>query len=217
MENAVNAVIYVTVFELRGVPMRFAIGLWAARLACCFVCGAVPEVEISLAHGAAAEAKTRDQLERLLKTYDLSDWLWTRKIVIEDGSIPHSHPVLTLNTRHLNDDLLLLSTLVHEEYHWYETAHSDDTAAAITEFKAKFPGLPAGGLDGARDEESSYLHILVCYAEWQKMKALVGPERARQIMEFWAGDHYRAIYKLVIANEATVGDVVKIHKLLPPP
>jgi hypothetical protein len=59
--------------------------------------------------------------------------------------------------------------------------------------------------------------MIVCYAEWQKMKALVGPERARQIMEFWAGDHYRAIYKLVIANEATVGDVVKAHKLLPPP
>jgi len=191
--------------------------LWAAALAYCFLCGATEEVEISLAHGTAAEVGTRDQLQRLLNKYDLSDWLWTRKIVVEDGSIPHSHPVLTLHTRHLSDDMLLLSTFVHEEYHWYETAHSDDTAAAITEFKGKFPDLPTGGLDGARDEESSYLHIIVCYAEWQKMKALVGPERARQIMEFWAGDHYRAVYKLVLANEAAVGDVVKTHKLLPRP
>jgi hypothetical protein len=177
-----------------------------------------------LAHGTTGEAETRDQLQKLLKKYDLSDWLWTRKIVIEDGSIPHSHPVLTLHTRHLNDDMLLLSTFVHEEYHWYETAHPDDTFAAIAELKTKFPGLPTGGLDGAQDEESSYLHIIVCYAEclgvtpeaeWQKMKALVGPERAMEVMEFWAGDHYRAIYRLVLANEVAVGDVVKARNLLP--
>jgi hypothetical protein len=47
------------------------------------------------------------------------------------------------------------------------------------------------------------------------MKALVGAERAHQIMAFWAGDHYRAIYRLVLDNEAAVGDVVNRHKLLP--
>lgn len=154
-------------------------------------------------------------LQRLLKAYDLSDWVWTRKVIIEDGAIPHSHPVLTLNTRHLRDDSLLLSTFVHEEYHWYETAHPRETSAAIADLKRKYPGLPVGGLDGASDEESSYLHVIVCYAEWQKMKALVGAERAHQIMAFWAGDHYRAIYRLVLDNEAAVGDVVNRHKLIP--
>ncbi len=72
------------------------------------------------------------------------------------------------------------------------------------------------GRDGSSDEESSYLHVIVCYAEWQKMKALVGAERAHQVMEFWAGDHYRAIYRLVLENETAVGDVVKRHQLLPP-
>ena len=189
--------------------------VWAAALACCFLFGATEDLEISLAHGTTSEVETRDQLQRLLANYDLSDWLWTRKIVIDNHSIPHSRPVLTLHSRHVNDELLLLSTFVHEEYHWYETAHSDDTAAAITEFKAEFPGLPAGGMDGASDEESSYLHIIVCYAERQKMKALVGPERARQIMEFWAEDHYRATYRLVLANAGAVGDVVKARNLLP--
>lgn len=41
-------------------------------------------------------------------------------------AIPYSHPVLTLHTRHLKDDLALLSTFVHEEYHWYETAHPQE-------------------------------------------------------------------------------------------
>ena|SRR5579884_1909801 len=195
--------------------MPFAKWFWLAVLLCASVWGATPEIEISLVHGTAAEAATRAQLQRLLKQYDLSDWLWTRKVAIEDGSVPHSHPVLTLNTRHLNDDLLLLSTFIHEEFHWYETAHAQDTAAAISDFKTEYPHLPAGGPDGAADEESSYLHVIVCYAEWQKMKALAGTESARRVMEFWAGDHYRAIYRLVLENETAVGEVVKRHNLLP--
>jgi hypothetical protein len=193
--------------------MRLTERLACIILLCSYLGGATPQIDISLAHGSAAEMKTRDQLQRLLKTYDLSDWVWTRIIIIEERAIPHSHPVLTLNTRH-DDDALLLSTFVHEEYHWYETAHPRETAAAIAELKTKFPGLPVGGQDGAADEESSYLHVIVCYAEWQKMKALVGAERARQTMEFWARDHYRAIYRLVLDNEAAVGDIVKRHSLI---
>jgi hypothetical protein len=194
-------------------PLTARLGLF--MLVCSSVQAATPEMEVSLAHGSAAELQTRDQLQRLLKAYDLSGWVWTRKVLIEDGAIPHSHPVLTLSTRHLKDDFLLLSTFVHEEYHWYETAYPDETSAAIAELKTKYPQLPVGGQDGARDQESSYLHVIVCYAEWQKMKALVGTERAHQIMEFWAGDHYRAIYRLVLDHESAVSEVVNRHKLLP--
>jgi len=195
--------------------MHFAKRLSFAAFICFSASGATPEIEISLAHGTTAEAQTRDQLRRLLKEYDLSDWLWTRSILIDKDAIPHSHPVLTLHTRHLNDDTLLLSTFVHEEYHWFETAHPRETSAAIAELKTKYPRLPLGGQDGASDEESSWLHVIVCYAEWQKMKALVGAEWAHQIMEFWAGDHYRGIYRLVLDNELAVGDVINRHQLLP--
>jgi len=195
--------------------MRLAKRLWLAMLVCYALSPATPEIEVSVAHGTAAEVETCDQLQRLLKEYDLSDWVWTRKVIIQQGAIPHSHPVLTLNTRHLKNDLLLLSTFVHEQYHWYETAHPRETSGAIADLKAKYPGLPVGGLEGASDEQSSYLHVIVCYAEWQKMRALVGADRAHQIMLFWAGDHYRAIYRFVLDNEAAVGEIVNLHKLLP--
>jgi hypothetical protein len=188
---------------------------WFGVLLCFSVSGASPEIEISLAHGSTAEAETRNQLQRLLKAYDLSDWEWTYKVVIDKDAIPHSHPVLTLHTRHAEDDLLLLSTFVHEQYHWYETAHAREMSAAIAELKIKYPTLPVGGLEGASDEQSSYLHVVVCYAEWQKMKVLVGPKQARQIMEFWAGDHYRAIYRLVLDNEVSLGAIINRHQLLP--
>ena len=132
---------------------------WLALLASFCSQGATPDMEMTLAHGPGTEAQTRDQLQRLLKTYDLSGWTGTRNVLIDQDAIPHSHPILTLHTRHLKDDLALLSTFVHEEYHWYETAHPQETAAAIAELKTAYPHVPVDGQDGASDEQSSYLHI----------------------------------------------------------
>src|SRR5215470_6516498 len=75
-------------------------------------------IDITLAHNSATEQQTRDQLQRLLKAYDVSAWIYTKAVAIDDRAIPHSHPVLTLHTRHLKDDALLLSTFVHEQFHW---------------------------------------------------------------------------------------------------
>jgi len=191
------------------------LSVWLAAVFCISSYGATPEIEITLAHGSAREEATRDQVRRLLGEYDLSGWIWTREVAIDEDATPHSHPVLTLHARHLKQDLELLSTFVHEQYHWYAVEHSEQTAAAITEFRTAYPKIAVGGRDGGGDEESSYLHIIVCYEEWQKMKSLVGEERAREVMEFWAGDHYRAIYKLVMANEEAVGAVVSRHGLRP--
>ncbi len=174
-----------------------------------------PEIKYILAHGSPAEDQTRAQIQRVLKEYDLSGWIWTRTVVIDSGAIPHSHPRLTLHTRHRGDDLLLLSTFVHEQYHWYASAHQREIGSAIADLRKMYPEVPVSEPDGAADEQSSYLHIVVCYAEYEKMKALVGPERARQVMEFWARDHYRKIYRLVLDNEQPVGAVVRRHGLLP--
>jgi len=61
-----------------------------------------------------------------------------------------------------------------------------------------YPDVPIGGQDGASDEESSYLHIIVCYGEYEKMKELVGANRARQIMEFWTMRRLSASFSSVI-------------------
>jgi hypothetical protein len=44
-------------------------------------------------------------------------------MVIKERAIPHSHPVLTLNTRNLDSDDQLLSAFLHEQLHWYLDAH----------------------------------------------------------------------------------------------
>jgi hypothetical protein len=85
--------------------------VWIALL-CGVALGATPEVQITLALGTAAEAEKLEELQGLLKQYDLGDWVWTRRVVIEGGAIPHSYPVLTLNTK--DTGLRLLDAGLHD-------------------------------------------------------------------------------------------------------
>ncbi len=175
----------------------------------------VPQLDIQLQHRTAAEAQTRDELLRLVQQYDVLKWIFTKRVLIDQTQIPHSHPVLTLHTRHLHHDDELLSAFIHEEIHWFIEAHPQAEAQADAELRKLFPKLPVGFPDGANDDESNYLHLVVCYDEYQAMKKLLGPERARKLMDFWASDHYRVIYRAVLAHEDQIGRIVRQHQLEP--
>lgn len=177
---------------------------------------AQPAIEISLERGSPAEADTRAQLQRLLMEYDLSPWIFTRSIRIDERSIPHSHPVLTLHARHLKDDELLVSTFVHEQLHWFLSERNEATQQAIAELRQMFPTVPGGDAGGARDEQSTYLHLLVCHLERQVTLRLLGELKTKQVMDFWAGDHYEWIYKTVVERSRDIGAVLRKHELMPP-
>ena len=176
-----------------------------------------PQLDITLKHNDQREQQTKQQLERLLSMYDVSNWIFTRKIIIESGFdvIPHSHPVLTLSTRHLKDDELLLATFVHEQFHWYLEEKPKETEAAYRELRVMFPKVPVGFPEGGRDEESTYKHILVCYLEYQASRILLGELKAKQVMEFWKTDHYTWIYRTVLERERDIDSLMRKHKLIP--
>jgi len=107
--------------------------------------------------------QTRGRLRRLLSTYDVSSWIYTKTVVVDERAVPFSHPVLTLHPRHAKDDELLLSTFLHEQLHWFFAERQEATEQAIADLRKRFPAAPFGGRAGARDETSTYLHLLVCY------------------------------------------------------
>ena len=172
-------------------------------------------LDITLKHGTPDEARTRDQLRRLVATYDVSPWIYTTSIVIDERAIPFSHPVLTLHARHAKDDDLLLSTFVHEQFHWFLVEHREPTELAIADLRKLFPTVPAGGSAGARDEDSTYLHLLVCYLEQQADIRLLGELKTKQVMDFWATDHYTWVYQTVIARSREIGQIMRERKLMP--
>ena len=186
--------------------MRFRTAL--ATLAAYSTVGAAQvEISITTANGTESEKRTRTQLERILALHDLDKWILSTDVVIDEKAIPHSHPVLTLHTRH-TDDLQLLSALIHEQLHWHLVAHWERVELAIEELRERYPTVPTGGREGARSAESTYLHLLVNYLEYDAMRQIVGEVHAREVMEFLATDHYTWIYGTVLSDEEQIGDLI---------
>ena len=167
------------------------------------------ELTITYENGTPEELAVGQKLEQLVQEYSLSKWIRTWVVHIEPGAIPHSHPVLTLNTR-TTDDARVLSTFVHEQFHWWvdEGTEGMDFEGAIEEFRSIYPDVPVGYPDGARSEYSTYLHLVVCHMELQALSILVGEETARQVIEGMT--HYQWIYDRVL-NDGRVAEVLERH------
>jgi hypothetical protein len=156
------------------------------------------DLHVRTGSGTPEEQLAVVQLQRLQETYDLQPWIFTREVVIESGVIPHSHPVLTLSTSNLDDDKAQLASLLHEQFHWYLESRDESVRQAMAEFARMFPDAPSGGTAGARNRESTYLHLIDCDLELQAMTRLVGEADARKLLE--GSRHYTWIYRQVLTN-----------------
>jgi len=189
--------------------MKTLLSCCIAILLFCTLSRAQDKIEISLKNSSKSEAQLRERLQKLLQQYDLSKWIFTRKILIEDKVIPHSHPVLTLNTKEDGD--VLLATFVHEQIHWFLSANFDRTEKAKAELKSIYPKVPVGSPDGARNKESTYLHLIVNYLEYEAMRELVGDVRAKEVFE--GKGYYGWIYKTALTDASRIKDVLERNRL----
>ena len=171
-----------------------------------------PKLNIKTKHGFPLEEQRKEQMERLAKEYDLSKYTITRDIVIERGAMNHSSPVLTLNLRFLDNDDLALSAYVHEQGHWVlMERHRADNPALFEDLQRTFPNLDYRTPEGDGELRSSYFHIAVCMLEWQAMEELVGPERARKVIEWKQRDHYTGVYAILLGHREQVESVLNRH------
>jgi len=173
-------------------------------------------VEVRMKNGTESEAAVREQVQRLLQTHDLDPWIFTQTVQIEDGVIPHSHPVLTLGTGRdrLNDDAKQLGTFIHEQVHWMEgsDAYEDRVAAVIEDLKAAYPNPPGHEEIGTRSEHSTYLHLFVCWMELDGIAELFGEEKGRSI--FAEKHYYEWVYERVLEDTDAIGRLIAENDLL---
>lgn len=151
----------------------------------------------------------KQNLLQLSQVYDLSPFLFTKKIQIKTDAIPQSHPVLTLNIRYTNYPDKILATFLHEQFHWWALMKKVDLKKAEKDLKKMYP----------KQTEGVYAHFLICYLEYKAMKHYLGPAKAKPIFfDFIQKDKIRPwIYGQVIAREAVLGKIFKKYKLIPAP
>lgn len=174
-------------------------------------------LRIALAHATEAEAATRAQLNRVVSTFDLDAWRWTDDVRIAEGEVPHSHPMLTLNTRHVGFDDRLLATYLHEQLHWWlDSCSATATGEALADLRRLWPVVPSKFPLGADGEESTYLHLIVRWLEIDALRKVLGDLRARHVLEHWVQDHYTWVYERVSADDHRLREVVEAAGLVPP-
>lgn len=170
------------------------------------------EINISLHAGTESEQKAKKQLEEILQQYDLSSWIFTQEVMIQAKVIPHSHPVLTLNTRYLGNNEGQLASFLHEQIHWFVDADSVSTSKVIQEFRGMYLEVPVRGGEGARSEYSTYLHLLVCWLEFDALRQFIGEKKARTMLA--ESTFYRWIYKQVLEEGDRLEAVIRKHGML---
>ncbi len=172
-------------------------------------------IKIATANNLKIEGDVVDRLRALLEVVDTTRWQFTDRVVVEHGALPHSHPVLTLSTRRYENDNQLLADYVHEQLHWFLAGRDEDCASAIAELRKLYPQVPVGHPEGARDEYSTYLHLLLCPIEHFAMVDLIGAEAAEQVRRFWQTDHYCWIYRKVEEDWEQLIEIIERCNLVP--
>jgi hypothetical protein len=169
------------------------------------------DIEIQTARGTPAEIQTKLELQSLLRKYDLAKYTFTRQVVIEQGAMNHSFPVITLNVRFRDLPDNLLSSYVHEQIHWYLREHNEARVAAIEELERKYPDAPTAYPQGGGSKESTYGHLITCYLEMQADRRLIGEKRTKRVIQ--QTPWYSWIWKTVVADEPTIAAVAQAQHL----
>ena len=189
--------------------------IWLSIIALIFATSplfaASSDFDIRSRHESPREVAAAEQLRRLLDTYDVSPFVATYSVLIDETAAPHSHPVLTLNSYFLDDDAGALSTFIHEQMHWFELFMGPQVEAAIEDLKKIYPDMPNRGRGGGRDARGTYIHLLVGSQELQATASLMGMEEARRVIagKTW----YRWVYAQVLEREADLLAILEKHGL----
>ena len=152
------------------------------------------------AHGDLPEEhEVIARVSDLLASYDLESFIYTTDIVVQQGAIPHSHPVLTLNTAD-STEKDLLATFLHEQMHWYSLAMGDKMDPIGEAVLARYPQVPTEFPEGGGSEQSTYLHLGICFLEYQSLSRILGEGVAREHLETMTQRHYTWVYRTILED-----------------
>ena len=171
------------------------------------------------------EDEARQQLRRILSSYDLDPWIFTQEVRIEVGAQPYSHPILTLNTNFLDSDDQQMFIFVHEQAHWfvsdsvpYQAPENREEVEIIKELQQLYPNAPVS-------DYSTFLHLIVGRVELDAMVELVGEEKARQLLKekiqrltdeplSKVDQRYKWYNILVLKDTQEIGHILSKHNLI---
>ncbi len=177
-------------------------------------------IEIDLSEAQRGAEAARDLLNELRARHDLSGWEYTDKVRIAPLEFPHSHPVLTLNSRLVlrdrPDEDAFLCSYLHEQIHWaLDIYREDESSCAIERFRDVYPNAHTAPPETAANENSTYLHLVVNWLEIEAASEFIGRERAEAVARNSVG--YKWMYRVVVDDRKRIEEILKSTGVLPLP
>ena len=169
---------------------------------------------IDLSTAQAKAEKIIECMKRLREQHDIRRFECTEHLRIAPTEISHSHPVLTLSTA-LYDPEKILCEYLHEQMHWYVDRFgcADEDGALITELKQRYPEAPVGYPEGANDEYSTYLHLIVNWLEIEAASQFISRERVKEIAR--TKHYYRWVYRSVVSDWHGLQELFRARGIVP--
>jgi hypothetical protein len=99
--------------------------------------------------------------------------------------------------------------------HWYVEAIGcvEESTGLIAELQRRYPQIPVGFPEGANDEFSSYLHLLMNWLEIEAASHFMARDRAETIAR--NKRYYRWIFRTVLSDWGGLEELFRDHKILP--
>lgn len=164
-------------------------------------------VVVETASGDSDELAVAEAVRRLIEEHELSDWMFTDRILIDrEIRIPHSHPVLTLNTNYKDDDTEILTNIVHEQLHWFVLTDQSALGSAIRAMRERYPDAPDGPPTGARDLNSTYLHLVVCSLEYLALEEKIGRKSIEE--RLLSKSYYTWVFRTVVEERDALREIL---------
>lgn len=139
----------------------------------------------------------------ILKEYQNKIPIYTTYIEVQPGVVPHSHPYIVLNTKHVesrNPKIVYLSLLIHEQLHWF----TQTKKSQIIKLKEKNKHLLDNNLISQHlnfsDIDSFVEHIVVIWNEIDIMKQLVSKQDFNWLYFQYPRKRYRNMNRWIIKN-----------------
>lgn len=174
-------------------------------------------LEVSEVRGNRRTAVMKQNVLHLAQVYDLTPFLYSKKIEITSEAQSKAFPVITLNARFSEKPNKILSQWLHEEMHWWVRQHPEQMKAAIRELNKVWPKVPPEGR--VKSATATYSHLIICWLEQEALTFYLGKTNARNILrEFIKKDRIYPWSNSQVLNQGhVIKKVVHRHKLLPPP
>ena len=155
---------------------------------------------------------TKEALLFYFKNYDLTPFLYTKIIHINSDGTSQSHPILTLSTNSSHYPERILSTFLHEQFHWWANEADDNYFKAVMmDLKTLYPELPETGVSS--NCFSTYLHLIICWLEFKGTAKLIGKDKAEKVIQSY--EIYEWIYGQVLENNIVLKKILSRHNFIP--